>query len=246
MDLPFLLRPREPERRLRRPLERHPEQQGRGRAVAQRHRRQRLRRSQDRLAAGHRQGRLQDRRYRPLRSQHREFLLPDRRAQGRQVEAFTSVLAPPVFTNFWTQCAQQGWRPKVITPGKSVEFPPIIKTLGPLAKNFASRSGGRPTIPSFGITGQILGGARRRLHKRKTGKQWFMVLGFKHALFEVGLDSLKRAQSLQPEAIRTPSRPRATSPSSARCNGRRDRCPVSAPRRSSAANGRPAPMVRWS
>ncbi len=122
--------------------------------------------------------------------------------KGAGCEAVTSVLAPPVFTNFWTQCAQQGYRPKVLTPGKSVEFPPVIKSLGPLAKNICVEVWWTPYHPfSSHMTGQS-SAELAAAYTKATGREWFMVLGFKHALFEVALDSLKRAQSLQPEAIR--------------------------------------------
>ncbi len=119
-----------------------------------------------------------------------------------KVEAFASVLDPPVFTNFWTQCAQQGWKPKVMIPGKSVEFPPIIKTLGPLAKNLCIEVWWSPYHPFHsGFTGQ----SSQELaddYTRKTGKPWYMVLGYKHALFGLGVDVLKRAKAVTPDAIR--------------------------------------------
>jgi branched-chain amino acid transport system substrate-binding protein len=122
--------------------------------------------------------------------------------KAANVEVFTSVLDPPVFTNFWTQCAQQGWRPKVMIPGKSVEFPPIIKTLGPLAKNLCIEVWWSPYHPFHsGLTGQ----SSQELaddYTRKTGKPWYMVLGYKHALFELAADILKRAKAVTPDAIR--------------------------------------------
>ncbi len=55
------------------------------------------------------------------------------KSQG--VEIVTSVLPPPTFANFWTQAAQQGFKPKIVTPGKSAEFPAAVKALGQLGKN---------------------------------------------------------------------------------------------------------------
>jgi branched-chain amino acid transport system substrate-binding protein len=118
------------------------------------------------------------------------------------VEAFTSVLDPPVFTNFWTQAAQQGWRPKVMAPGKSIEFPPIIKTLGPLAKNLCVEVWWSPDHPfSSHLTGQSSAELAAD-YTRKTGKPWYMVLGYKHALFEMATDILERAKAVEPGAIR--------------------------------------------
>ena len=122
------------------------------------------------------------------------------RAAG--VECFTSVLDPPVFINFWTQCAQQGWRPKVMVPGKSIEFPPAIKALGPLAKNLCVEVWWSPDFPfSSHLTGQT----SKQLaddYVAKSGKPWTMALGYKHALLELAADVLKRAKSAEPDAIR--------------------------------------------
>lgn len=118
------------------------------------------------------------------------------------VEVMTSVLDPPVFTNFWTQAAQQGLKLKVNAPGKSVEFPPIIKTLGPLAKNLCIEVWWSPYHPfKSHLTGQS-SAQLAAAYEKATGKPWFMVLGFKHALFEVATDVLRRSKALEPEAIR--------------------------------------------
>jgi branched-chain amino acid transport system substrate-binding protein len=118
------------------------------------------------------------------------------------VEVMTSVLVPPVFTNFWTQAAQQGLKLKVNCPGKSVEFPPIIKTLGPLAKNLCVEVWWSPTHPfSSHLTGQS-SAELAAAYTKATGKPWFMVLGYKHALFEVAADVLKRSKAVEPAAIR--------------------------------------------
>jgi len=122
--------------------------------------------------------------------------------RAANVECFTSVLDPPVFINFWTQCAQQGWRPKIMAPGKSVEFPPAVKALGPLAKNICVGVWWSPDHP---FTSHMTGQTSKQLaddYVQKTGKPWTMALGYKHAIFEIALDTLKRAKSAEPDAIR--------------------------------------------
>ncbi len=118
------------------------------------------------------------------------------------IDCFTSVLDPPVFINFWTQCAQQGWRPKVMAPGKSVEFPPAVKALGPLAKNICV---GLWWSPDFPFSSHLTGQSSRELgddYTRKTGKPWTMALGYKHAIFELAADILKRTKAAEPDSIR--------------------------------------------
>jgi len=117
-------------------------------------------------------------------------------------EVYTSALDPPVFINFWTQAAQQGWKPKIAVPGKSIEFPPAIKALGPLAKNLCIEVWWSPNHPfKSHMTGQTSAELAAD-YTAKTGKPWYMVLGYKHALFEVATDVLKRAKAVEPDAIR--------------------------------------------
>ena len=118
------------------------------------------------------------------------------------VEIVTSVLPPPTFASFWTQAAQQGFKPKIVTPGKSAEFPAAVRALGPLGKNIAIEVWWSPYHPfSSHLTGQS-SAALAAAYTKASGKTWTMPLGFKHALFEVAADVLKRSKALQPEAIR--------------------------------------------
>jgi branched-chain amino acid transport system substrate-binding protein len=118
------------------------------------------------------------------------------------VEAVTSVLPPPTFANFWTQAAQQGFKPKVVTPGKSAEFPAAVKALGPLGRNIGIEVWWSPYHP---FASHLTGQSSAQLAAAYTGatkRTWTMPLGFKHALFEVAADVLKRSKALEPDAIR--------------------------------------------
>jgi branched-chain amino acid transport system substrate-binding protein len=117
-------------------------------------------------------------------------------------EIVTSVLPPPTFVNFWTQAAQQGFRPKVVTPGKSAEFPAAIRALGPLGKNIAIEVWWSPYHPfRSNLTGQSAA-ELAAAYTSATQQTWTMPLGFKHALFEVATDVLTRSKALEPQAIR--------------------------------------------
>jgi branched-chain amino acid transport system substrate-binding protein len=118
------------------------------------------------------------------------------------VEIVTSVLPPPTFASFWTQAAQQGFKPKIVTPGKSAEFPTAVKALGPLGKNIGIEVWWSPYHPfSSRLTGQSSAQLAAD-YTKATNRTWTMPLGFKHALFEVAADVLKRAKALEPNAIR--------------------------------------------
>jgi branched-chain amino acid transport system substrate-binding protein len=117
-------------------------------------------------------------------------------------EVVTSVLAPPTFINFWTQSAQQGFRPKIVTPGKSAEFPATVRALGPLGKNVAIEVWWSPYHPFRShMTGQSSAELAASF-TQETQRTWTMPLGFKHALFEVAADVLKRSKAPEPNAIR--------------------------------------------
>jgi branched-chain amino acid transport system substrate-binding protein len=117
-------------------------------------------------------------------------------------EIVTSVLPPPTFANFWSQAAQQGFKPRIVTPGKSAEFPAAVRALGPLGKNIAIEVWWSP-YHSFRshLTGQS-SAELAAAYTKATEQPWTMPLGFKHALFEVATDALKRSKALEPQAIR--------------------------------------------
>jgi branched-chain amino acid transport system substrate-binding protein len=53
-------------------------------------------------------------------------------------EIVTGVVIPPDFKTFWTQAAQQGFKPKIVSVGKALLFPAAIETLGDLGGGLSS------------------------------------------------------------------------------------------------------------
>jgi branched-chain amino acid transport system substrate-binding protein len=134
-------------------------------------------------------------------------LSDDFTAQIRQLKANNCDIAcgifnPPQFAIFWTQCAQQGYQPKIMTPPKALLFPTAVEALG-------DRGGGTSTEVWWshhhpfksGLTGQT---AQQfcDAYEAATRKQWTQPIGFKHANIEVAIDVLKRAKKLEPASIR--------------------------------------------
>ena len=119
-----------------------------------------------------------------------------------QVEIVTGVVPPPDFANFWNQAAQNDFKPKIVTVAKATEFPAAIAAFGDRAAGLTVELMWSPAHPfKSSITGQ----SSRELadaYVAATGRQWMVTLGFKQALFEVALDSLKRAADRSPAAIR--------------------------------------------
>lgn len=119
------------------------------------------------------------------------------------VEILTGVVPPPDFATFWLQAAQQGFEPKVVTFGKALEFPQVIGSLGDRGEGLSTEVWWSPGHPySSGFTGQS-SAELAAAYESATGNPWTMPLAFKHSLFEVAIDALKRSTDpMDPASIR--------------------------------------------
>lgn len=110
------------------------------------------------------------------------------------VEIVTGVVVPPDFTTFWTQAAQQGFNPKVVNVAKASEFPQAMAALGDRAEGLSVEVWWSPNHPfASSFTGQS-SAELAAAYEAETGRPWTMPLGFKHSLFEVAIDALKRTE----------------------------------------------------
>jgi len=118
------------------------------------------------------------------------------------VEIVTGVVIPPDWTTFWTQARQQGFNPKAASIGKAILFPVAVEALGDAGNNLSSEIWWSPLHPfASSLTGRSAG-QLATAYSAATGKQWTQPIGFVHALFEVALDALGRAEELEYEAVR--------------------------------------------
>src|SRR5215217_8260853 len=116
-------------------------------------------------------------------------------------EIVTGNMIPPDFSTFWSQAAQQGFKPKIVTIGKALLFPSVINSLGARGNGLTSEVWWTPNHPfKSSLTGQSCA-QLAKAYEDATKRPWSQPIGFQHALFEVAIDVLKRAKAIEPKAI---------------------------------------------
>ena len=121
--------------------------------------------------------------------------------KAANVEIVTGVFIPPDFSTFWSQAAQQGFKPKIVTVAKALLFPSVVNSLGARGNGLTTEVWWSPNHPfKSGLTGD----SAKTLcdsYTKATSRPWTQPIGFKHALFEVAIDVLKRAKTLEAKPI---------------------------------------------
>lgn len=115
--------------------------------------------------------------------------------KAANVEIVTGNMIPPDFATFWSQAAQQGFKPKIVTIGKALLFPSVIDSLGERGNGLTSEIWWTPNHPfKSNLTGQSCK-ELTDAYTKATNRPWTQPIGFQHALFEVAIDVLKRAKN---------------------------------------------------
>src|SRR5262245_31730133 len=116
-------------------------------------------------------------------------------------EIVTGNMIPPDFATFWSQAAQQGFKPKIVTIGKALLFPSVIDSLGARGNGLTTEIWWTPHHPfKSGLTGQSAA-QLADAYTKATKRPWSQPIGYQHALFEVAIDVMKRTRALEPKAI---------------------------------------------
>jgi len=132
-------------------------------------------------------------RYQPLNN---DFTAQISAFKDAGVEIVTGNMIPPDFATFWGQAAQQGFNPKIVTIGKALLFPSVVESLGERANGLSSEIWWTPNHPfKSSLTGQSAM-ELTNAYSSATQRPWTQPIGFKHALFEVVADVVKRAADL--------------------------------------------------
>lgn len=119
------------------------------------------------------------------------------------VDIVQAIMPPPDFTLFWTQSAQQGFRPKAVIAGKSSEYPASVLPLGDKAVGVSVPIWWTPNFPYASSLDGMSAFDTARAFEAATGRQWMAGIGSRHAMLEVIIDALRRASDLEsPESIR--------------------------------------------
>lgn len=112
-------------------------------------------------------------------------------------EIVTGNMIPPDFATFWSQAAQQGFAPKIVTIGKALLFPSVVEGLGARGIGLSSEVWWSPSHPfNSSLTGESAGTLAQG-YTQATGRPWTQPIGFKHALFEVVADVISRSDDPQ-------------------------------------------------
>ena len=119
-----------------------------------------------------------------------------------KVDIVFGVIPPPEFTTFFNEAAQQQFQPKIIYAGKTNEFPAALEAYGDRSQGLITEVWWAPVYPyKSSLTGQTAQELADE-YEKVSGRQWSMPLGFRHSIFEVVFDGLKRAQDLDnPQSI---------------------------------------------
>lgn len=132
-------------------------------------------------------------RYQPLNDDFSNYIATFKEAG---CELITGNMIPPDFATFWSQSAQQGFSPKVVTIGKALLFPSVIESLGDRGDGLTSEIWWTPNHPfSSSLTGDSAK-ALADAYTADSGRPWTQPIGFKHALFEVVRDVVSRSADL--------------------------------------------------
>ncbi len=138
-------------------------------------------------------------RYQPMSN---DFTAQISAFKAANCEIVTGVMIPPDFATFWSQAAQQNFKPKIVTVGKALLFPSVLESLGARGDGLSTEIWWTPNHPfKSSLTGQ----SAQQLtdaYVAASNRPWTQPIGFVHALWEVALDALKRAKNIDdPKSI---------------------------------------------
>lgn len=115
-------------------------------------------------------------------------------------EVVTGVMIPPDWTNFWSQCKQQGYNPKIAEGIKPTLFPSAMEALGEIADGLCGPMWFHPTFPfKSSLTGETAQELCDDFEKRNN-MQWQQPI-LHYMNFEWVVDVLKRTEDVDDKEL---------------------------------------------
>lgn len=119
------------------------------------------------------------------------------------VEILFANMSPPDFTTMWRQCHRNGFIPKVCTAGRAGLFSSAMEAIGgDLGVGVTSEA---VWLPAYPFKSSLTGETAKEFseaYEKASGKQWSQPLGGCYSGYEILADALRRAQTLEKEALR--------------------------------------------
>lgn len=128
-------------------------------------------------------------RYSPMSDDYSSFISAFKEAE---VDIVMGSMIPPEFLTFWGQAAQQGFKPKIATIGKSLLLPTVLEATGDRGDLLSTELGWHPKFPFVSATTGQTAAQIADAWTKETGKQWVQTIGLKHALLDLAVDVLRR------------------------------------------------------
>ncbi len=113
--------------------------------------------------------------------------------KAENTEIVTGIAHVSDFTTFWTQASQQQLKPKMVTIAAALLFPSGVEALGDRGDGLTTEVWWSPVHPyKSSLTGQTAKELADS-YEDQTGRQWTQPLGYAHAIWEIGIEALKRS-----------------------------------------------------
>lgn len=133
----------------------------------------------------------------------KDFTTVINKFKEEKVDIVAGTLLAPDFATFWRQSKQLEFTPKMASIGKAVVFPADVYALGgDLPLGITTETFWNP---DYTYKSSINGESATDLADawtKASGKQWNATLGPVYSAFEVVIDALKRAQTLDKQKLR--------------------------------------------
>jgi branched-chain amino acid transport system substrate-binding protein len=117
--------------------------------------------------------------------------------EAESADILTGAPSPPDFATFWNQANRRGFRPKIATMARALLFPAFVEAMGPDAEGLSMAAGWTPGYPYESSLTQASAADVGRTYAEATSRQWIQLIGFVHALFEVAIDTFRRAGTVE-------------------------------------------------